>query len=82
MSLASKPIVGGLEKKLGERLSVLRLNVGDEIGRRARTVYAVEMVPAAVLLNAAGSEVHRTEGKLPRLDEIRDRLESIERGEA
>lgn len=68
----------GLEQELAGRLQVLRLNVDDEVGTRARSVYAVEKVPTVILLNRAGSEVYRTEGKLPRTAQIREELAELE----
>lgn len=68
----------GLEQELAGRVKVLRLNVDDEVGARARTVYAVEKVPTVILLNRSGSEVDRTEGKLPRSGQIRAKLAAIE----
>ena len=68
----------GLESSLAGRLRVIRLNVDDEVGRRARAVYGIEKVPTILLLNAAGSEVYRTEGKLPRTGRIRETLVSVE----
>ena len=70
--------MGGLEQELGGRLQVIRLSVDDAAGQRARAVYDVEKVPTVILLNRDGSEVYRTEGKLPRSSQIRDRLAEIE----
>jgi hypothetical protein len=66
--------VHGLEQELAGRLGVIFLNVDDAVGERARAVYSIEKVPAIVLLNRAGSEVYRTEGKLPRGSQIRREL--------
>ena len=68
----------GLETSLAGRLRVIRLNVDDQVGQRARAVYGVEKVPTILLLNAAGSEAYRTEGKLPRTGQIREALARIE----
>ena len=61
----------GLEEEFAGRLQVIRLNVDDEAGQRARAVYEVEKVPTVILLNQGGSEMYRTEGKLPRTGQIR-----------
>ena len=66
--------MGGLERELGDRVQVVRLNVDDEVGQRARVVFGVQKVPTIILLNADGSEIYRTEGKLPRTQEIRETL--------
>jgi hypothetical protein len=70
--------VHGLEGELAGRLRVLRLDVDDAVGQRAKVVYGVEKVPTVILLNRSGSEVYRTEGKLPRRGEIRVKLAEIE----
>lgn len=72
----------GLERALGERLRVIRLNVDEAVGARARAVYGVDKVPTTILLNPAGSEVYRAEGKLPRGGQLREKLEAIEAGQA
>ena len=68
----------GLEQELEGRVQVVRLNVDDGVGERARAVYGVEKVPTVILLAGSGSEVYRTEGKLPRRAEIRSKLAEIE----
>jgi thioredoxin-like negative regulator of GroEL len=70
--------VHGLETGLAGRLRVIRLNIDDQVGQRARAVYGVEKVPTVILLNAAGSEAYRTEGKLPRTGQIRETLATLE----
>ena len=66
--------MSGLEGELGNRVQVVRLNVDDEVGQRARVVFGVQKVPTIILLNADGSEIYRTEGKLPRMQAIRETL--------
>jgi len=70
--------VHGLARELGERLRIVELNVNEAIGQRARAVYSNDKVPTIILLNAAGSEDYRTEGKLPRTGRIRETLVSVE----
>jgi len=70
--------VHGLARELGERLRIIELNVNEAIGARARAVYSNDKVAAIILLNAAGSEVYRTEGKLPRTGQVREKLAKIE----
>lgn len=64
----------GLEQELGGKAQVIRLNVAEPAGQRARERYGLEKVPAIVLLDAQGRETYRTEGKLPRKREIRAAL--------
>lgn len=44
----------GLERELGERAQVLRLNVADDVGRQLALRYNVRGVPTFVLLDGAG----------------------------
>ena len=67
----------GLERELAGRAQVLRLNVADEAGQRARERFETEKVPAIILLDGAGREVYRTEGKLPRRQQIREALDAL-----
>jgi hypothetical protein len=69
--------VRGLESELAGRASVIWLNVDEAVGRQARAVYGTQKVPAIILLDAAGREVYRTEGKLPRLAQIRAQLAAL-----
>lgn len=59
-------MVDGLERELEGRAHVIRLNVAEDAGRRAERAYGTEKVPAILAFDAAGAEVYRTEGKLPR----------------
>ncbi len=67
----------GLERELAGRAQVVRLNVADEPGQRARERFETEKVPAIILLDGAGHEVYRTEGKLPRRQQIFEALDGI-----
>ena len=67
----------GLERDLTGRARVIRLNVGDEPGLRARERFGTEKVPAVILLDGAGREVYRTEGKLPRREQIFAALDDL-----
>jgi hypothetical protein len=69
--------VHGLERKLGEAVEIIFLNVDDQAGARARQRYAVGKVPAIILLDRGGQEVYRTEGKLPRVPQIREQLAKL-----
>jgi hypothetical protein len=69
--------VHGLERDLGAAVGTLWLNVDEAAGARARQVYGVGKVPAVILLDQAGREVYRTEGKLPRVRQIRGQLASL-----
>ena len=67
----------GLERDLAGRAEVVRLNLAEEPGQRARERFGTEKVPAIILLDGAGREVYRTEGKLPRRQQIVEALDSL-----
>ena len=67
----------GLERELAGRARVVRLNVAEEPGQRARERFETEKVPAVILLDGAGHEMYRTEGKLPRRQQILDALAGL-----
>ncbi len=50
------------------------MNVAEPAGERAREQYGLEKIPSIILLDAQGREIYRTEGKLPRKQQIRDAL--------
>jgi hypothetical protein len=65
---------GPLEQELAGRARVIRLNVADPAGEQARGTYGTQKVPAIILLDGTGREIYRSEGKLPRKQQIRDAL--------
>ncbi len=67
----------GLERDLDGRARVVRLNVAEDPGQPARQRFGTEKVPAIVLLDGAGREVYRTEGKLPRRQQIFEALDAL-----
>lgn len=74
--LAAQPIADGLEDELGNRADVYRLVVSENVGERARAHYKVEKVPAIILLDRRGTEIYRSEGNLPRKQEILEALKA------
>jgi 3-mercaptopyruvate sulfurtransferase SseA len=66
--------VDGLEEELAGRVRVIRLNVAEPAGQRAHEQYRLEKIPGIILLDGSGQETYRTEGKLPRKQQIRDAL--------
>lgn len=59
-------MVDGLERELADRVTVVRLNVGDRAGVEAHARFGLKKVPAIILLDSNGVERYRSEGKLPR----------------
>jgi thioredoxin-like negative regulator of GroEL len=74
----AKPIVDGLEREIGDRVQVLRLNVLSPVGRAAASAYAVRAVPTFVLFNADGEMVYYQVGS-PDKDAIRQEIDKLER---
>jgi hypothetical protein len=70
-------MVDGLERELGGRAQVLRLNILSPVGRAAAGAYAVRAVPTFVLFDAEGEMVYYhmgSPGKAVIIQEI-DKLE-------
>jgi hypothetical protein len=70
-------MVDGLERDLRGRAQVIRLNVAEPAGQRAEQRYGTTKVPTIILLDGAGDEVYRTEGKLPRRTQIIEALDAV-----
>lgn len=60
--LAAKPIVDGFERDLEGRARVIRLNVGEELGRSAAMQLGVRGVPSTVVLDGNGDVVLQEAG--------------------
>jgi thioredoxin-related protein len=71
-------MVDGLERELGERVQVLRLNVLSPVGRAAASVYAVRAVPTFVLFDAGGEMVFYQVG-FPGKAVIKQEIDKLER---
>ena len=67
----------GLERDLDGRARVVRLNLAEEPGQRAHERFGTAKVPALILLDGAGREVYRTEGKLPRRQQLFEALDGL-----
>ncbi len=52
--MAMQPVMERLEQDVGHRLQILRLNVGDPLGRQLAARYDVSVTPTFLLLNGAG----------------------------
>ncbi|MGE3269171.1 MAG: thioredoxin family protein [Chloroflexota bacterium] len=74
--LATRPIVDSIERDLGQRLDVLRVNVADDVGAEVRERFNIKMVPTVILLDADGVERYRSEARLPRKKAIQDALDA------
>ena len=72
----AKPIVDGLEKKLGDRARVIRLNVLDDVGQQAARRYGIRGVPALVVVDDNGQAVYRQAG-IPSSSQVIEQVDSI-----
>jgi thioredoxin 1 len=68
-----EPVVSDLEKKHGDRISVVVLNVYENMEKAEK--YDVRVVPTIFLLDGAGDVLERVEGYMP-LNEIEKMLET------
>jgi len=68
-----KPIVDGLERELGDRILIIRINIQESIGRELAPVYAIEFAPTFIFIDAQGNELWRQIGGLD-TQQVRDSL--------
>ena len=71
-------MVHGLERELGDRVRVLRLDVLSSVGRSAAEKYAVRAVPTFVLFDGSGEIVYYQAG-FPGKAVIRQEIDKLER---
>lgn len=62
--LVAKPMVDGLERDLGDRAQVIRLDVYTGLGQQMAARYGVRGVPTFVVLDGEGN-VHQVSGGIP-----------------
>ena len=66
----AKPIVDGIEEDLGDRASVLRLNVMIEVGSQAARQYGVHSVPTLIVFDSRGNVIEQSVGVPNRKDVV------------
>jgi len=71
-------MVDGLEREVGDRVQILRLNILSPVGRAAASAYAVRAVPTFVLFDAGGEMVYYQAG-FPGKAVIREEIDKLER---
>jgi hypothetical protein len=71
----AQPMVDGLERELAGRAQVVRLNIDEPAGAEAEARFGATKVPVIILLDTDGTELYRTEGKVPRRQAILDALD-------
>jgi thioredoxin-related protein len=65
--------VDGLEKELGGKLLIIRINIQDQVGRDLAPVYHFEYTPTFIFFDAQGHEVWRQVGSFDP-DQVRSSL--------
>lgn len=76
-----KPIVDGLERDLGERMAVVRLDGASTLGREWAWQARVRAVPTFVLYGPDGAEAYRQVGWIDRA-RVEEFLRRWEQGQA
>ena len=72
----AKPIVDGLEKKLADKATVIRLDVMSQVGRQAAAYYGVRGIPTLVVVDGNGQSVYSQVGIL-RPAQVVEQVEAI-----
>ena len=57
-----KPAVDRLEKRLGQKLTFVRLEVQSEVGKLLYAEYEANLVPTFIIFDQYGVEKYRTNG--------------------
>ena len=65
LCLSVKPVVDRLEKSLDGEAKLIRLNLGEPVGKESWSEYTLKVVPAFVVFDSNGREVWRQEGQIP-----------------
>ena len=69
-----KPVVDELENQLGQRLTIIRVNVQEETGRELAPEYNFSFTPTFIFFDGTGDELWREVGGLD-TEHVRDSLE-------
>ena len=66
----AKPVVDRLEQRLSGRASLVRIDVQSEAGAEIRRRYGIELVPAFLVLDRAGTVRLRSDGRIPDVEAV------------
>jgi hypothetical protein len=64
-------MVYGLERELGERAKVIKLDASSAVGREAAYEYGVRMLPTFVVLDGSGRVLLKREGVASKVELLR-----------
>lgn len=54
----------GIERELGPKLKIVRINIQDPVGRQLTSVYDFEYTPTYIFFDAQGREQWRSIGEI------------------
>jgi protein-disulfide isomerase len=72
----AKPVVDGLEKKMDGKMTVARVDIGEDDGRELARKYGVSMVPAFIVLDGKGNVLYRQIGGRPDVAQIESKVDA------
>lgn len=75
--LKAKPVVDRLERDLEGRLKVVRLSIGNRVGRQLASRYGVPGVPTFLLFDGSGTMAHYQVGSLD-IELVKTQLATLE----
>lgn len=67
----AKPVVDRLERELAGEVEVVRLNIHEPISETFKEQLGFQFTPTFVLLDANGTEVWRSVGRIDRAEALR-----------
>ncbi|HLG74258.1 MAG TPA: hypothetical protein VK009_27875 [Chloroflexota bacterium] len=79
--MAAKPVVDGIEKQLGGRVSVVRMDVSTPAGRKVAAKIGLDLVPTFIGYDSQGLERWRV-SRVPNRAELWNRLMLLYSGKA
>ena len=76
----AKPIVDGLEERIGTQVQFARVDIFGEQGQQLAGRYGVVATPTYLLLDGGGNVVYRQVGGAPDTRAIEERLAALQQG--
>ena len=76
----AKPVVDGLERRMGTKLEVAHVDIGTDEGRAIADRFHVPGIPAFIVLDGQGSVIYRQIGGRPNTAEIEAKVAALSAG--
>ncbi len=73
----AKPVVDGLERKLGGKIRFIKVNVAEDEGAAVAEKFGVHAVPTFIMLDSQGRIIYRKTGGKPDAAEVESRAEHL-----